>query len=74
MKNNNYTSFFKTKPKKIERYIRCRKCGGNMEWVESIRRKSNVRSADIRYILSLMSQIVSNCQKHWKNILNYMRK
>lgn len=21
-----------------------------------------------------MSQIVSNCQKHWKNILNYMRK
>ena len=34
MKNNNYTSFFKTKPKKVERYIRCRKCGGNMEWVE----------------------------------------
>jgi len=32
MKNNNYTSFFKTKPKKVERYIRCRKCGGNMEW------------------------------------------
>lgn len=31
-KNNNYTSFFKTKPKKVERYIRCRKCGGNMEW------------------------------------------
>lgn len=28
MKNNNYTSFFKTKPKKVERYIRCRKCGG----------------------------------------------
>ena len=22
----------KTKPKKVERYIRCRKCGGNMEW------------------------------------------
>ena len=20
------------KPKKVERYIRCRKCGGNMEW------------------------------------------
>ena len=34
MKKNNYTSFFKTKPKKVERYIRCRKCGGNMEWVE----------------------------------------
>ena len=34
MKNNNYTSFFKTKPKKVERCIRCRKCGGNMEWVE----------------------------------------
>lgn len=34
MKNNNYTSFFKTKPKKVERYIRCRKCGGNMEWIE----------------------------------------
>ena len=34
MENNNYTSFFKTKPKKVERYIRCRKCGGNMEWVE----------------------------------------
>lgn len=34
MKNNNYASFFKTKPKKVERYIRCRKCGGNMEWVE----------------------------------------
>lgn len=32
MKNNNYTSFFKMKPKKVERYIRCRKCGGNMEW------------------------------------------
>ena len=32
MKNNNYTSFFKPKPKKVERYIRCRKCGGNMEW------------------------------------------
>lgn len=32
MKNNNYASFFKTKPKKVERYIRCRKCGGNMEW------------------------------------------
>lgn len=32
MKNNNYTLFFKTKPKKVERYIRCRKCGGNMEW------------------------------------------
>ena len=32
MKNNNYTSFFKTKPKKVERYIRCGKCGGNMEW------------------------------------------
>lgn len=32
MKNNNYTSFFKKKPKKVERYIRCRKCGGNMEW------------------------------------------
>lgn len=31
MKNNNYTSFFKMKPKKVERYIRCRKCGGNME-------------------------------------------
>lgn len=31
-KNNNYTSFFKTKPKKVERYIHCRKCGGNMEW------------------------------------------
>ena len=34
MKNNNCTSFFKAKPKKVERYIRCRKCGGNMEWVE----------------------------------------
>lgn len=34
MKNNNYASFFKAKPKKVERYIRCRKCGGNMEWVE----------------------------------------
>lgn len=34
MKNNNYTSFFKMKPKKVERYIRCRKCDGNMEWVE----------------------------------------
>ena len=34
MKNNNYTSFFKTKPKKVKRYIRCRKCGGNMEWVD----------------------------------------
>lgn len=34
MKKNNYTSFFKTKPKKVERYIRCRKCGGSMEWVE----------------------------------------
>ena len=32
MKNNNYASFFKTKPKKVETYIRCRKCGGNMEW------------------------------------------
>ena len=32
MKNNNYASFFKTKPKKVEKYIRCRKCGGNMEW------------------------------------------
>ena len=32
MKNNDYTSFFKTKSKKVERYIRCRKCGGNMEW------------------------------------------
>lgn len=36
MKNNNYTSFFKTKPKKVERYIRCRKCGGNMEWSRAI--------------------------------------
>lgn len=36
MKNNNYTSFFKKKPKKIERYIRCRKCGGNMEWSRGI--------------------------------------
>ncbi len=34
MKNNNYTSFFKTKPRKVERYICCRKCGGNMKWVE----------------------------------------
>lgn len=34
MRKNNYTSFFKIKPKKVERYIRCRKCGGNMEWVE----------------------------------------
>lgn len=32
MRKNNYTSFFKIKPKKVERYIRCRKCGGNMEW------------------------------------------
>lgn len=30
MKNNNYISFFKTKPKKVERYIRCRKCGAAM--------------------------------------------
>ena len=34
MRKNNYTSFFKTKPKKVEKYIRCRKCGGNMEWIE----------------------------------------
>lgn len=34
MKNNNYASFFKTKPKKVERYIRCKECGGSMEWVE----------------------------------------
>lgn len=32
MRKNNYISFFKIKPKKVERYIRCRKCGGNMEW------------------------------------------
>lgn len=31
MKNNNYASFFKTKPKKVERYIRCRKCGAAMD-------------------------------------------
>lgn len=74
MKNNNYASFFKTKPKKVERYIRCRKCGGNMEWSRDSRHKSNVRGVDILYIHNLMSQIVSNCQKHGKNILNCMRK
>lgn len=31
MRKNNYTSFFKIKPKKVEKYIRCKKCGGNME-------------------------------------------
>ena len=42
--------------------------------LNTIHHKSNVRSADIRYIQNLMSQIVSNYQKHGKNILNYTRK
>ena len=25
MRKNNYTSFFKIKPKKVEKYIRCKK-------------------------------------------------
>ena len=74
MKNNNFASLFKTKPKKVERYIRCRKCGGNMEWLSTIHQKLNVRSVDILNIQNLMKQIVSNCQKHGKNIFNYMRK
>lgn len=55
MKNNNYASFFKTKPKKVERYIRCRKCGENMEWVEYYPPEIRCQSADIQYILSLMN-------------------
>ena len=53
MKNNNYTSFFKTKPKKIERYIRCRKCGGNIAdmVIENIlHRKSYRKISKERYI------------------------
>lgn len=75
MKNNNYVSFFKTKPKKVERYIRCKKNVVEI-WngVGTFHHKSNVRSVDILYIHNLMSQIVPHCQKHGKNILNYMRK
>lgn len=36
--------------------------------------QSLVRSADILYIHNLMSQIVSHCQKHGRNILNNAKK
>lgn len=56
MKNNNYTSFFKTKPRKVERDTSVAENAVEI-WngLNTIRRKSNVRSADIRYILSLMN-------------------
>jgi hypothetical protein len=42
--------------------------------VETFHHKLNVRSVDIQYIQNLMSQIVPNCQKHGRNILNNAKK
>ena len=75
MKKNNYTSFFQNETKESRDTF----VAGNVveTWNgagTSHHLKSYARSANIRYILSLMSRMISNCQKHWKNILNYMRK
>lgn len=74
MKNNNYTFFLNQNQRKQRDTSVAENVVETWNGVETFHHKSNVRSADILYIQNLMNQIVSNCQKHWKNILNYVRK
>lgn len=70
MKNYNYTSFFKTKPKKVERYIRCRKCGGNMEWSRDFPPQIKCTKCGYTVYPEPYEPDCVTLTETWKNILN----
>lgn len=74
MKNYNYTSFFKTKPKKVERYIRCRKCGGNMEWSRDFPPQIKCTKCGYTVYPEPYEPDCVTLPETWKNILNNAKK